>query len=298
MAIIQNGKPLIPDRRDARFLHSKKFGLAALHTLPPQGLGRVPYKINQQGDTFFCTAAGTSSAAEYEAGRKFSFEFQVAAISRRVGKPILDGAEPRLALQARVAYGCLPDEMTPAHLRLDPEDAEVIADWREWRQDLWDAARAFVAEGFFWLGEEYEPFDQVREALWSARAENQVVMANGRWYQSWNNVRADGILPAPTGGYALHEYAIIDWRLINGSEYLVIQNSCGKSYGDKGLQYIDRATMNAAWPRAWGDGTGMAIWRKVNPQDINSLKRQWLSLAEVLAGILDKLVFKLRYGIR
>jgi hypothetical protein len=289
-------KPLKPDYRDLKFVHSKKFGTVALTVLPPTGFGRVPYKINQQYTTNFCTAAGTESAAEYEQKRPFSFEFQVAAVSRMAGEPIIAGANPRDAYKARCAYGCLPDELTPRELRLVEAGADKVADWKNWPSYLWDDARAFVAESFFWLGEEYAPFDQVREALWSARDENQVVMASGRWYESWNNVGPDGILPPGTGSYTLHEYIFIDWTQINGKDYLVIQNSVGTTYGKGGLQYIDRDTMNSAWPRAYGDGTALAIWRKLDPKDINSLRRQWLSLAEILSAILDAVAFKIKQG--
>ncbi len=290
-------KPLKPDWRDLRFVHSKKFGTTDLGEIPTKGLGRVPLKINQQYNTNFCTGSATESAAEYEQGRKFSFEFQVAAIGRRVGEPITDGADPRKAYQARVAYGCLPDELTPYELRLTATTALVLAKWQSWPTELWQQAKQYVAESFFWLGEEYEPFDQVKEALWSARAENQVVMAAGKWYHNWNDVGWNGILALGSGPYTLHEYLFIDWTEIDGVEYLVIHNSCGEEFGKGGVQYINRETMNAAWPRAYGDGTGMAIWRKVHPDDVASLKRQWLSLAEILASILDALLFKVKYGI-
>lgn len=290
-------KPLKPKWKDKRFMHAKKFGLISLSAIPMNGMGRVPYKIDQQFDTLYCTGAGTSSAAEYEQRRKFSFEFQVAAISRRTGAPIYDGADPRKALEARVAYGCLPDEMTPDNMRLSEINQRAVALWRNWRQDLWDAARAYVAGGFFWLGEEYEPYDQVKEALWNARNENQVVMAFGKWFDAWSGVGPDGIVPATTQGHwTMHNYDLIDWTMISGVEYIVVQNSCGTGFGKGGLQYIDRSTFNAAWPRAYGDGTDLAIWRKVDPNDVNSLKAEYISLLELLASIYDSMLFKIRYG--
>lgn len=290
-------KPLKPDYRDQKFLHGKKFGTIALQSIPTGGLGRVPYKINQQYTTNFCTAAATESAAEYEQERPFSFEFQVAAVSRMSGAPIVDGADPRDAYKARCAYGCLQDELTPRELRLVEGGAQVVANWRMWPTQLWSEARKYVAGGFFWLGEEYEQLDQVKEALWSARAENQVVMVAGRWYEGWNSVGADGILPKKSGKYTLHEFLFIDWTTIDGVEYLVVQNSVGTGYGKNGLQYMNRANVAAAWPRVYGDGCGAAIWRKVNPEDINSLKAQWVSLAGILASILDSILFKIKYGV-
>lgn len=299
--MITKGTPSVkPDRNDKRFLHTKAFGLAPLADIPRYGLGRIPLKINQQFDTMYCTGAATESAAEYEEGRKFSFEFQVAAISRRAGAPIVHGADPRMAYEARCDYGCLPDEMTPATLRLSAQgDPTAIADWNKWPPAVWLRARDYVAAGYFWLGSEYEPFDQVREALWNARDDNEVVMATGKWYEAWNQVGEDGVIPATTDGqFFMHEYLFIDWIVINGRDYLVIQNSAGEEFGRGGVQFIDRATMNAAWPRKWGDGTALAMWRKVHVNDINSLKEQWLTLTESVISILEGILFKLRYGTK
>lgn len=302
MVPARNGcKPLRPDWRDKRFSHSKKFGSASVATLPTYGLGRVPLKINDQNpggvSTQYCTAAGTSSAAEYEQNRKFSFEFQVAAIGRMSGAPILDGADPRMALKARVAYGSLPDELTPDYLRLSNMNTMSIAQWSNWPNDLWNAARKYVAGGFFWLDSSNTPFDMVREALWNARVENEPVVAFGKWFSAWNAVGPDGFIPKTTDGqYTLHCYDIIDWTQVGGIDYLIIQNSVGSGYGKNGTQLIDRKTFDAAWPFSYGDGTGMAIYRKANPDDIDALKQQWLSLLDIWASLVSSLLFRMRYG--
>lgn len=291
-------KPLRPDARDSKFSHSRLFGVASLADLPKEGLGRVPYKINNQLGYQFCTA-GTSSASEYQEKTALSFEFQIAAISRLNGQPIVDGCEPRVAMGAACAYGSIPDDLTPSWMRLTDLNASVVTAWKNWPQDLWDAARSHLKSGYFPVDAPLEPFDRIREALWQGRTENQAVMAFGNWYNSFNLVLRDGIISTGCRTFlGLHYYTIIDWTMIEGKEYLVVQNQYGTQVAKQGIYFFDRPTINEAWKDTLhGDGTGLFIFRDVDDQTLQALKDQKATLTSILLSLYQKILFKWLYGI-
>ncbi len=282
--------PLSPDRRDDNFSHSRFFG-AVSPTQLPKTLGRKPLKIVNQGQTQFCTAAGTSSASEYQEGIPLSFEFQVAAISRMSGYPITSGADPRMALKAAVAYGSLAE--TLSNLHLDTNSPEVIANYQAWPEQAWRNAQKHLKAAFFKVDGPYDAFDAIRVALWQGATDNSVVIAFGKWFSEWSQPVPS--FPRNLTGY--HCFVFIDFVTINGIEYLVAQNSYGDDFGDHGLQYFSRDTINEAWKDVGNDGTGLYIFRDANPNDIQTLKDQQLSLLQILLDIYEKLLFKLKYGL-
>lgn len=281
-------QPLSWDPRDKAFAHSRLFGAAPLSALPSHGLGRSPVAIKNQGTTLFCTAFGTAAASEYQEDIELSPEFQVAAISRIAGAPILMGADPRDALKALVAYGSLPQHLAPLSLQTHPP--EQVADLRNWPQELIDRAKAYGKAAFIPVDGPYDHFDNIRNALFLGQKDKQAVVAFGRWYRGWNNVGADGIIPDDQSvlhGY--HCFLFPDWTIIDGVEYLIAQNSYGPGFGKGGLQYFSRKIVNEAWKpdSLWGDGIGLFILRDISPETIAEQKR---TLLFILAGALLKLV--------
>lgn len=135
-----------------------------------------------------------------------------------------------------------------------------------------------------------DAFDRVRNALWLGRHENQVVVVGGKWFSNWNAVGSDGIIPhipndAITG---LHCYTLIDWTTINGTEYIIGQNSYGTQFGKGGLQLFSRKTFNDAWSTVWKDATCMYIFRDIDDKDVENLKAQKLSLLEIILSIIQR----------
>jgi hypothetical protein len=256
------------------------------------GLGRSPIAIKDQRGTLFCTAYGTAAASEYQEGIELSPDFQVAAVSRVAGAPILNGADPRDALNALPTFGSLAQHLSP--FSLDTHGAAFVANLDNWPADLIEKAKEHAKAAYIRINGPHDTYDNIRNALYMGQAENQAVVAFGRWYRGWNNVGPSGIVPDDQSAlHGYHCYIFIDWTIIDGVEYLVAQNSYGTAFGKGGLQYFSRKIVNEAWKpdSLWGDGIGLFILRDVSPETIAEQKR---SLLFILAGVLLKIVTALR----
>lgn len=291
-------KPLTPDIRDRRFLHSKLFGAPDLSQLPPSGLSRIPGKIKNQFATQFCTAFATSSASEYQEGVELSPEYQAAKIGFMNGEPIVNGSDPRMALKAAIAFGSLEAKDVPEHMKLTQMNAPSVADWTQWPTSLDEKAKEHMKRAFIPIDRAgLDTFDAIKWALWCGRNEEQAVIAMGRWYSFWNAVGQDGIVQHNQySPYGLHAYLFIDWTMIDGRDYLVCQNSYGEGFGDDGLQYFSREIINAVWGAIGRDGTGLFIYRDVDSTTVDALREQQLSLYEILLDWYYRLIFRLQYG--
>lgn len=310
-------KPLTLDVRDEKFTLPRvaKFG-APIPTLAdlPKTLGRVPISIENQRSTNFCTAS-TSNASEYQEQVPLSFLFQVAAISRMNGKPILDGADPRTALKAACAYGSLEEKDAPftieSAVNKYGEDIfemsasgvtvtkkgwqSVVADPGNWPSETWEKAKKHLKRAYPWVkGLPYDHFDNIRVALFRGKEKNQVVMAFGKWFSSWR-IGEDGIVRGKSEGYhSLHHYLFIDFDIIDGKEYIVGQNSYSKNFGHEGLCYFDRETINTTWDGVFYNGTALAMFEDMDEESVTALKEQQLTLLEILTEILQKLLWSFR----
>jgi hypothetical protein len=305
-------RPLKPDHRDFK-LHPY-FGAASIAMLPPGGLGRKPFSLNNQSYTQYCTACATSEANAFLRGVPMSFEWQAAKIGQLAGAPILNGADPRVAMKAGILYGSLPKDKAPYSLS---DGAEFVAQYLSWSPSLDLIAGQNEDASYFQVNTgPYDAFDNIRAALWDAYQERiankedkqDVVMAFTQWFQEFNVTRVTYVPPRPLagtspifsgimnflqrflpsifGGEFWHAYLFIDW---NNRDELVVQNSYGNAWGDAGLQYFSRATVNALFAdyRA-----GAFMYKEVKPGDVKSWQEQQSSLQSVYAYIINRLTGK------
>lgn len=257
--------------RSKDWSHKKNFGSTNTANLPST-LGRIRMAIEDQDfpvPTDFCTGYSKSKALAYMRGIEMSPEWQVAIEGKYLGEPILDGADPKSAMDAAVLNGALPKQF--AHLSLEKDGAIKISDWRNWGNELAPIALPQAPSGWYAVADDDgDTFDDIRIALYKAwTAEDRApVMADGEWFREWNdaanNPHAGGYMPAPiTDPIALHDYLFIDWITIQGTPYLVAHLSQGTDFGDKGFLYFDRPTINMIWSqqRMLKNGTGLYIFR-------------------------------------
>lgn len=304
-------KPLEYDRR--QFSHSRYFGTLPIWQLPKNGLGRTPFNLNNQGFTNFCTACATSEANAFLRGKEMSFEFQAAKIGQLAGAPILGGADPRIAMKAGILFGSLQRELAP--LTLEKDGAATVADYKNWPAPLDLQAGQNEDASYFQIDDgPYDAFDNISAALYDAYLERKakgendkqdVAMFFTQWFPQMDTTTVDFVPPKPLagvrplfsvirdffasifpslfGGEAWHAYICIDWRDEN---YLKIQNSYGNAWGDGGVQYFSRETVNALMAdyRA-----GAFMYREVNPKDVQSWQEQQTSLQSIYAYIISLL---------
>jgi hypothetical protein len=186
-----------------------------------------------------------------------SVEYQTAKEGELNNTPIYNGTTPNIADGVGPNYGYLPEEQSPLHFATDGWIKPAV--WQNYPPTL-DGQAIVNAQG--------QPFDvwcdydSIKGALMQGKDDNAVVVANGFWYQEWQN-SVNGIVPVPTSApITRHSYDFIDWKTINGTEYLVAQLSQGTSFGDNGLIYMSRDVINAAWANPVFNGIGCSITRK------------------------------------
>lgn len=262
-----------PVREDARdFNHQVFFGATArqLKALP-RSLGRTPRKIKNQGNTNFCTAFATSTASEFQEGIELSPEFQAAKIGEHSGYPITDGADPRKALEAARIFGSAPQDKVGYSLA-NKSDA-FLADWNNWPQPLDMLAYPYEKASYFNINKgSFDPYDNIRLALTDAYTANGVGMAFTQWKgDTWNYAENGFVdtLGGKVGGY--HAYVYLDYdSTYKGTEVLVVQNSVGEEYGDKGLQYFTREVINDIYKDPL---SGAYMFRDLSPELIKKLNR-------------------------
>ncbi|MDE2102086.1 MAG: hypothetical protein KGL39_32875 [Patescibacteria group bacterium] len=185
-----------------------------------------------------------------------SFEYQTAKEGEEAGAPIYYGADPNQADQAIEDYGFLPSLMAPFSFQYD--GWLKPADWHNYDPKLDGDAILSRAQGY----NVYPDYDSIKQALVAGMADNAIVVPNGFWYSNWTP-DINGILPMPNGSpISRHSYMFIDYKTINGTEYLVAQLSEGKQWGVGGTCYMSKECVNTAFASPLWNGLGCTIYRK------------------------------------
>jgi hypothetical protein len=247
--------------------HDRNFGAAVVSF--PDTLKRGINPSLDQYDTEFCTAFGEATSNGYEYGQQFSGEWQAQAEGKYLGSPIVNGADPYTSIEATSIYGSLHSVFSPFLLPL--MSPEFIADYHNWDQSLESIAKTYCTRLIpYYIDGPYDTFDNIRNALYQAFLANEkgVVKAFGFWYQSWNqqaaNLSLGGILQCPPineQAISRHRYTIIDWKTVNGTPHLVCAMTQGSDFGDHGIVYMDRATINQVFADMSANGLGLYINR-------------------------------------
>ena len=265
---------LLPATHDRSFdfSHAKTFGATVdmLPGLPPLGLGRKPMPVTDQKNTSDCTGFSTALASSFQENVPLAPEFQVAAVSAVVGQPITYvGAQPIDAMKAATQFGSLEDAGKPYDFAI--QGWNIPADMRNYTDAEKTAALVHRKQSYFAVTTDsgMDMYDAIRLALWQSRDENGVVCAFSPWYREFNTP-IKGIVPLPAQPFvSRHAYTYIDWTVIDGKEYLVSQLTQGPGFGDNGLLYFDRATVNFVWSDMYHTGSCLYLFRDIDPADPN-----------------------------
>lgn len=271
---LQSGVLPISHDRSKDWSHQSRFGSANPATLPAT-LGIHRMLVEDQDEpviTQFCTAYGTSKAGGYHFGIDMSPEWQVGKIGEYNSVPIMNGTDPKTAMEAAVLNGFLPK--SKALYTLKNKGAAFIADWRNWSDMLDPLARGYAPTGYYAVSDEAtDIFDDIRGALYKAKQANDwwPVMAFGKWFFSWNHQAntSGATITQNDGAYSMHNYVFIDWITLQNVPYLVAHLSEGEDWGDRGFCYFSRAAVNDAWKDMYSVGAGLYIFRSTgNRNDI------------------------------
>ncbi len=202
-------------------------------------------KILNQLDLDFCTAFTTAELQKAIFAGDVDPFYQFAKIKQIRGEWNQYGANLRDAAQSVTKYGSLPLLKAPfTHATGSPEDKtrDFLANWTNYPSALDAIASKEKDLGYFTVDGPYDVFDNIRSVLWMHRPERRAVSFGLFWHNEWTEV-PNGIIPTvmPTGANGGgHNMAIVGQKTINGTMYLVFQQSWGPNAGDKGFYYFPR----------------------------------------------------------
>lgn len=253
----------------------------------PATLGRTPVCINDQEISDFCTGFAVSEAIGNQLGIPMSPETQVALEGKIAGAPIFSGIDPKTALSSGF-QGAYPKISSP--FTFQNNGWLTPAEWQLYPANFFN----FVPNGrasYYAINPTsgFDMYDLVKLSLWDAKQDVVPgftgIICFGQWYESFNNAKPDGIAPELQPNeqpITRHAYGFIDWKTINGTEYIVAQLSQGINFGDNGLLYFSRTNINAAWANMAQNATGLYIYRNQNPSFWTSLSFSILHALGVL----------------
>ena len=225
-------RPLPKDDRD--FQLGAVFDLPALTDLPDH-FQFDTLKIKHQGGSDFCTAYSYCAASELQEGVTLEPSWSFAMTKSIEGDHTTWGADLRIAAKAHTAYGALEEADSP--YSLENKDPDFLRNPECWPVDLMEDAEKHKKKSFFKVEGPYDPFDNIRAAIWKFRESKQAVVLGLVW--GWPITQTNMLTPCETGfGHAV---AAIGWS----GDYIIIQNSYGTEAGQGGLHYIHRDVINA-----------------------------------------------------
>lgn len=226
------------------FSKSVVFGATPAKDIPRTPIGNKPLKIKDQGDLDFCSGFGTSEVSEDQEGIELDPLWQFAQIKRVIGSVEGYGADLRSAGLALVNYGSLPQKNAPYTIHSGTRD--FLANWENYDANLSAIAETYKKKSMFFVDGPEDDFDNIRATLWENREKKVTVLAGVLWRNSWT-IAPKGIVSKTGwendkgGGHCVK---IFDQIEINGTLYLVVQNSWGVDYGDSGIFYFPREVIN------------------------------------------------------
>ena len=261
-----------PTIRD--FKYSQSFGAVDLSQLPKEGIGRKPTKILNQFSSDFCTAFGSVAMRSFT--EKVDLDpFWIWAKAAQIRG---DWKQWGLTLPEIVdvlrKYGILEEAEQP--LNLLSKDRDFLAQYSNY-PNLTEKAKKHIGGARFWVDGPYTFFDNCRSVLWQNRLDNLVILVGAEWHEEWS-LASNGIITAqnynPKSQWFGHAFVFIDFKQINGEDFLIAQLSNGEEFGDKGLFYFSREVVNSNAFRFGG-----VVVKDYDPE---LAKRQWNIIAKIV----------------
>lgn len=118
---------------------------------------------------------------------------------------------------------------------------------------------------YFWVhaSNGLDLFDSCRAAMLS---QNRPLQGGVVWMNDWTNAQGGIINTNGTSVAGGHCIKIAGWKAINGTTYMILQNSWGPTFGDLGFFYISRAIFNGSF-----NTFGIYYWSDDPNQNIKTL---------------------------
>lgn len=251
-----------------------------------------------QYESEFCTAYGEATDQGYRYGVDMSGEAQTAIESKYLGVPITQGADPIPSMQATLLDGSVPSINSPFSLKDKGND--FIADWSNWPILILSIGKNYLGGVPYEVDGPYDVFDNIRQALYQSWISGlkSCVKAFGFWYKSWNEQALNPInkgrvsLPQNESYVSRHRYNFIDWIPDGKGDFLLVAAlTQGKEFGDNGVLYFDRETVNTEFANMLESGNGLYITRSRSYSGAG-LRAWFNAILQFLISRLNKLTGK------
>jgi len=231
---------LIPPKDDIRrFSYRKYFGAAFLP--PLTDFINKPLSIKDQGNSDMCVAYAVSSSSEKQEGVILEPAYLFAKTKQIMGDWQGWGADPIAAMKASCNYGALESTVSPYSLA---NGRNFVANWANWDQK-WDRlAGLHKKKAYFELDGGNDIFNSIVIGLYDNRAIHTTAVIGVYWQPEWTYAQNGVIKTTGTNTANPHALEIIGQRIIDGTPYLVAQNSWGTGYGNYGIYYFSREVAN------------------------------------------------------
>lgn len=279
------------DKRDLK--HNKYFGGFNINQLPANFYDEEYPKIKNQKDTDFCTGFASAAVSEEQEGVELSPEFIYAMGKKISGDGISEwGADLRTICKVHTKIGAI--EQKEAKYTVETQTRNFLANPMSWK-DVEDFAVKHQKKTYLRIDTGvYDTFDNVRVALWLHKddVDKKAVFCGIDWFPEMTV--QGGVMPNRRMGVDIGDgqpqgHAIKirpkGWKTINGQLYLIIQNSWGEEYGDKGLFYIPRTLFNQV-----NAFYGAFMFVDMTPDDV----KQMTSLYQQALNILQQIFWLMK----
>lgn len=231
------------------FSHSVVFGATKEDDVPFDfSTNLLPLKIKDQKQLDFCPGFATTEVSEDQEGFELDPLWQFAQIKRWViskgGTLESYGADLRSAGMALVKYGSLPQIHAP--YTVNSGERNFLANPENYKSELGNIAVTYRKKSMFFVDGPNDVFGNILAVLWKNKSKKVSIIVGVPWRKSWT-YSPDGIVPAigwadePGEGHCLK---IFDMKVINGQQYLAVQNSWGTGVGKGGIFYFPRSIIN------------------------------------------------------
>jgi hypothetical protein len=223
-----------------KFSFGAIFGYIDPKLLPNEFDVGEPIEIKNQNipvPSFVCIAESLCSVSEDQEGIALEPAYTIKVISEIIGSRNWTMLGTDLATGAKASLkGFLERKESP--MSVEKDGVNKVSDPDNWNKTYDDLALKHAKRAWFWIGTsgKLPMFDAIRSAMFAFKNEKRSVQTGVMWNYGWDGVYIDKE-DTPSGGHAIK---IKGWK----KDYLTIQNSVGKDFGDNGIQYIHKDLVN------------------------------------------------------
>lgn len=232
------GKGLVADPIDARDFKAEAIMGAVLLPAEYEVLQGINLPVEGQGSSSSCTGQAGHKYAEvldFIENNKVP-DLSAKSLYSQIYLP-QGGAYLRDVMKLIVSFGVALESDVPSYIagvngRMEVPTEPFMRDTAFLaNQQIVARAKTYRAKSYAMV--ESKSFDFIKQAIYQNTG--CLVGFNGD-NAGWNNA----IIKPPVSVEWGHAVYAKGWKFINGKEYLIIQNSWGKDWGDNGIGYIGR----------------------------------------------------------